>query len=379
MKLIKFFYAEHFNTPRSWELREFEVNDVNLIVGANAAGKTRALNVIAGLSKLLLNSKITFANGTSKAHFLTRDNEELVYYVQLKNSNVFKEELFLRGEKLINRIEDGSGVIKGVEINRNINFKIPTNELAALRRDDLQHPFLNLLFDWASNLRHFRFAKEEEKKTLTIIDSDQRKKEEAKLKDTDRSIAIFNKGKKAYGDKFVKNIINDINEIGYLIENISLGPLESIQVDSPVSLKIVGLIVKEADREGITDQHSMSDGMFRALSIIIHFNYYLLTDLSGLVLIDDIGEGLDFERSTKLIRLLIKKSIDIGIQLIMSTNDKFVMNNTELEYWQIVHREGGLVRMHNISNSAEIFDQFRYTGLNNFDFYSTEFFKTGLK
>jgi len=378
MKLIKFYYAEHLNTPRSWELREFDVNNVNLIVGANAAGKTRALNVIAGLCTLLLNSKITFANGISKAHFLTRDKEELVYYVQLKNGIVFKEELFLRGEKLINRIEDGSGVIKGVEINRDIKFKIPTNELAALRRDELQHPFLNLLFDWASNLRHFRFAKEQEKKTLTIIDSDQRKKEEAKLKDTDRSIAIFNKGKKAYGDKFLKYIINDINEIGYLIENISLGPLESIQVDSPVSSKIVGLIVKEADREGITDQHSMSDGMFRALSIIIHFNYYLLTNLSGLVLIDDIGEGLDFERSTKLIKLLIKKSIDIGIQLIMSTNDKFVMNNTELEYWQIIHREGGLVKMHNITNSAEIFDEFRYTGLNNFDFFSTEFFKTGL-
>lgn len=62
----------------------------------------------------------------------------------------------------------------------------------------------------------------------------------------------------------------------------------------------------------------------------------------------------------------------------MSTNDKFVMNNTELEYWQIIHREGGLVKMHNITNSAEIFDEFRYTGLNNFDFFSTEFFKTGL-
>lgn len=379
MKLVNFYYAEHLQTTKAWELKEFDVNDVNLIVGVNASGKSRALNVIAGLGRLLLNSKITFLNGTYKAHFLTKDNEELVYYVQLKNGIVFKEELFLDGEKLINRIKDGSGVIKGVEINSKINFKIPTNELTALRRDDLQHPFLNFLFNWASNLRHFRFAKEEEKKTLAIIDSDQRKIEEAKLRDTDRSIAIFEKGKKTYGDVFLKNIINDINEIGYSIDNIFLGPLESIQIDGPISSKVAGLIVKEADREGNTDQHSMSDGMFRALAIIIHFNYYLLTNLSGLVLIDDIGEGLDFERSTKLIKLLIQKSIDIGTQLIMSTNDKFVMNNTKLEYWQIIHREGGLVRMHNISNSAEIFDQFRYTGLNNFDFFSTEFFKSGLK
>lgn len=378
MKLVKFYYSEHQNNPRAWELKEFAVNNINLIVGANASGKTRALNVIAGLGKLLSNSKIQFGNGTTKANFITDDGKKLVYYVQLENGIVKKEELFLAGEKLIDRSENGSGEIKGVEINRNIKFRIPTNELAALRRDEIQHPFLNYLNEWASNLRHFRFAKEEEKRTLAIIDSDQRKKEEANLRETDRAIALFKKGRKTFGDNFMNKIIADLNEIGYSIKNVSIGPLESIQIDSPVAGKLVGLLVQETDREGITDQNSMSDGMFRALSIIIHFNYYYLTQLSGLVLIDDIGEGLDFERSTKLIKLLINKSLDLGIQLIMSTNDKFVMNNTKLEYWQIIHRVGGVVNMHNISNSSEIFKQFRFTGLNNFDFFSTEFFKTGL-
>lgn len=44
------------------------------------------------------------------------------------------------------------------------------------------------------------------------------------------------------------------------------------------------------------------------LSLIVHFNYYEFAKIPGVVLIDDIGEGLDYERSTKLIKLLISKA-----------------------------------------------------------------------
>ena len=63
----------------------------------------------------------------------------------------------------------------------------------------------------------------------------------------------------------------------------------------------------------------------------------------------------------------------------MSTNDKFVMNNTSLDYWQLVERSGSRVNTYNKINSSDIFNEFKYTGLNNFDFYATDFFKTGLK
>ncbi len=377
MKLKKLYYSEYLGTPRAWELMEFTVNDINLIVGTNASGKTRTLNVIAGLGKLLLNSKIVFQNGIIKAHFLTNKDNELLYHIQIKDGSVQSEEMYLDNEQLIGRSSDGTGFIKGIELDQNIKFQIPLNELAAIRRDDIQHPFLNYLFEWSSNIRHFRFAKEDEKRTLVLINSNQPKKNETSSRETDQAIAIFRKGEEKYGDQFKNNIIDDFNEIGYSIENIYIGQLESIQIDSPAPAHLFGLLVKERDLNGITDQNSMSDGMFRALSIIIHFNYYQMTKLSGLVLIDDIGEGLDFDRSTKLIKLLINKSNELGIQLIMSTNDKFVMNNTKLEYWQIVHRDGQTVNMYNITNSAKIFDQYKYTGLNNFDFFSSEFFKAG--
>jgi len=57
----------------------------------------------------------------------------------------------------------------------------------------------------------------------------------------------------------------------------------------------------------------------------------------------------------------------------MSTNDRFVMNNVPLEYWQVIQRKGGECRIYNYQNSKDIFDEFTYTGLNNFDFLATDF------
>jgi len=379
MFLKKFAYSEHLNQPKSWELKLFDLNNINLIVGSNASGKTRTLNVISGLSKLLTSPKIPFGSGKYFASFLTEDNTIIEYSVEISNAKIVNENLIIGNENHIKRDNSGVGEIKAIQLNQFIKFKIPDDELVALRKDEVQFPYLNILFNWTSQLRHFRFAKEHEKNTLGIVDVDRPKTSQFNVRETDKAIEVFNQGKKKHNEVFVRNIIKDFNSIGYEIEKLELGQLESIEIEASIPTKIVGLKVKETDREGYTDQNAMSDGMFRALSILIHFNYYELENLAGCVLIDDIGEGLDFERSTKLIKLLIEKSNKIDIQLIMSTNDKFVMNNTSLEYWQVISREGGSVQMLNKSNSEEIFKQFRFTGLNNFEFFTTDFFKTGLK
>ena len=63
----------------------------------------------------------------------------------------------------------------------------------------------------------------------------------------------------------------------------------------------------------------------------------------------------------------------------MSTNDRFVMNSVDLKYWQVIDRVGSNVSYYNIKNSSQIFEDFKFTGLNNFDFFATDFFKTGFK
>jgi AAA15 family ATPase/GTPase len=118
----------------------------------------------------------------------------------------------------------------------------------------------------------------------------------------------------------------------------------------------------------------MSQGLFRALSLILQITYNTLKKISTTILIDDIGEGLDFDRSSRLIKLLIEiAEKNDNIQFIMSTNDRYVMNNVPLEYWQLIQRKGGECRVFNYQNSKEKFDEFKYTGLNNFDFLATDY------
>jgi energy-coupling factor transporter ATP-binding protein EcfA2 len=275
-------------------LSEFQLNNINLIVGNNASGKTRTLNVINGFSRLLQNPKIIFNSGEYFGLF-TNNNFVVSYKVELSSGNVSKEEMSKDGKLLLKRDKNGEGQIYNEDLKRMMSFKIPLNELVACRRDEIQFPYLEYLFNWASNTKHFRFAKEDDKNTLALIESNTKPTENSRLKNVSQAITVFRHAKGIYRNEFINLLINDLNNIGYNISDIDVGVMHSIKVDSPVGNKVVGLRLKEGDRDGLTDQNEMSDGLFRALSILIHYNFYILEKKNLTILVDDIGEGLDFE------------------------------------------------------------------------------------
>ena len=138
-------------------------------------------------------------------------------------------------------------------------------------------------------------------------------------------------------------------------------------------------ITTETGLEKQVTQRDMSQGMFRAFSVLVQVNYYILCGHKGFVIIDDIGEGLDFSRAKQLVQVLIAKAKEARIQLIMSTNDSFIMNAVDIENWAVIMREGNKISLYNYENSREIFEEFKFTGLNNFDFYASEFFRSGFR
>ncbi len=374
MTLKEFSYSEFDSkSPRHWELENFALNNINLFVGDNASGKSRTLKYIFLLSRILLSSKYHLISGNYIAIF-EDEGKKLTYELSFKDGKIELEKFYSEESIFVNRSNTGEGEIYNALLKQNVKFRIPEEELISTRRDELQFPFLEKLFKWASNIRHFRFSKEEEKQRLILIESNRPVTSGHNQNNlANQAIEVFRNGKAKYKEEFINKIIADFNIIGYDIKNIDFGTLHSIQIDSPIANRVVGLRVFEQDRQGTTDQNEMSDGMFRALSLIIHYNYYQLTKQSLTVLVDDIGEGLDYARSTKLIKLLIEKSLDSNIQLIMSSNDKFVLNNTDLRYWQVVNRIGNQVKIYNFNNSKEKFENFKFTGLNNFDFYISDF------
>lgn len=63
----------------------------------------------------------------------------------------------------------------------------------------------------------------------------------------------------------------------------------------------------------------------------------------------------------------------------MTTNDRFIMNGVPLKHWAVVDRVNSKVKLVNQLNSPQIFEDFEDFGLNNFDFFASNFFKEGMK
>jgi hypothetical protein len=264
-------------------------------------------------------------------------------------------------------------------MNTDMEFQSPVDELAAVsRRDSIQHPFFQPLYDWASNLHHYSFGTEMGKRRLAVfVKKDKDDELDFDPRDPDKIVATYRKGFDNVGEPFRKAIMEDMAAIGYDLEDVGVGAPVSVTIKQTLSGPPVGIFVKEKSLSGVTDQIDMSQGMWRALCVLIQINYAEMTGRPSCVLIDDIGEGLDFRRSCALIDLLMQKAKRSAVQLVMATNDRFVMNQVPLEAWSILVRHGGRAKVYNYQNSRERFEQFKLTGLNNFDFFATDFVQGG--
>lgn len=368
-------------TPSVWRLKGCTLGNINLIVGKNATGKTKTLKVIHALADLLCgDTKLTFLSGNYKVIF-DSNGSKTKYYLSYDNNRIVQERLIIDSKSYLSRGHGGKGWIRYQKLIKGpgkLEFQISDNELAVFaRRDMIQHPFLENLYSWGKSVTYYRFGGQlGQDHMLLSVPSETEKTAQTKLniKDTTKVVEIFKQGDKEFGKKFTDTIITDMKKVGYRLKDIGICTPDSIIVQTPLPGSLLGIYVQEGDLKAKTDQNEISQGMFRALSLIIQINYSQLAQTPSCILIDDIGEGLDYERSSALVKLLVKKAEGKSIQLIMATNDRFVMNNVPLEYWSLIQRIGGTSRIHNFRNSRELFENFELTGLNNFDFFSTKYY-----
>jgi len=366
LKTIK--YGQYIGEMKEWTLSSSAFQKIALIVGKNASGKTRTLNVLAGLSKLI-NGEKPYSNGIYEVDFTNGDNN-YNYCLNMENGIITHELLKLNNAMMLTRDDSGKGEIYTNQTRGNLNFSIPKNMLATVvKRDPEQHDFLEPLHEWANSVLHYRFADDLEKRTFIAFQKNQ-KSQEHKF----NSIVLLKKGIDKFGDKFKSSIILDLKLIGYKVTDIGLKFPDN--VESYEGPPINCLYLQEEDLPCLTEQTDMSDGMFRALSLLIKLNYMILGKSNPHLYIDDIGEGLDFNRCKSLIETVINKAINEDIGLTMSTNDQFVMNGVDLDYWGIADRNGNNVSIINKENSPEVFEKFKFIGLSNFEFIASDFFKS---
>ena len=132
------------------------------------------------------------------------------------------------------------------------------------------------------------------------------------------------------------------------------------------------LFVVEKDVAKPIVMGKMSNGMFRVLYLLVYL-YYVAANGSGTVLIDDLGEGLDYYRSSTLGEMLFSFSKEHNIQMIVTSNDNFLVDTVDLSAWVLLRREGYKVSSISEITNPEEFARFRKMGLKNFDLLKTDF------
>lgn len=367
-------YSERKGDPDAWSIEDLSLHDVNLIVGRNASGKTRTLNVIWNLARHFVEPAYRVLHGFADATF-DHDGTTYQFRFVLRDGKIAEEQVIVDGDVKLDRTSDGIVTIFAQGENRKLRFHPPETQLAAvLRRDSLQHPFLEPLHDWATRTRHFSFGGSLGRNIVSVEIAPQEGQVNVDDRDTMQVLGIFQVGQNRFGSDFVESVIRDMKRLDYDLDRIEIVPPSSLQVMKdgvPRTAKVLGL--REPGVAEIVEQRDVSQGMFRVLSLLIQVNYSQLARSSDCILIDDIGEGLDFERSTELVHLLRDKARESKFQLVMTTNDRFVMNGVPLEEWSVLQRTGSHVRVRNYENSKDRFDEFRFTGLSNFDLLRYDF------
>lgn len=368
MKLNKISYKK----DEKWEYENLELNDINLIVGKNASGKTRTLNSIVNLLNFIIQhlEKDFEILGKYKVEF---DDDGIIYYYELNSCmennslKILKESLYSKDREYLIRKDDGTGQIFSEQENKMLDFSIDTNIPAIFaKRDKLHHKILDKIISWCQTNMYCRFGSELGK-TRGLNERSLQEIHDYSLEDTEQLVRNLKISleKSKYKKEFKEKLLEQMAVLGYYIENIKFARYVN---------GVYGIVLYEKDVKNGISQLEVSQGMFRAFSLITHSLINLYEHKVNLMVIDDIGEGLDYDRATKLIKLIIENAQKSNSQLLMATNDRHIMNKTPLKYWQVIKREKNKIKFYSYKNNKEIFDEFEFTGLSNFDFFSTEFY-----
>lgn len=352
-------YYENKGKNDFWEIKEVRLTKQNIIVGLNATGKTRLTNVITNLAAIL-SAKVK-KNGNWSLSFENGNKKRLTYNLKINDLKIDCEEI-REGSKVLLDRKGASGRIYSVKDKELHDFNPPADELTINVRRDLAHyPFLENFIIWAKNVKGYSFSGVKNDQ-ITIPN-----RPEGFIDSLTTVPYIL---RQVSGNSEITNrIIKDMNTIGYHIKTIAAKQ----QLLQPNLSNIFTVSIQEKDLSCPTEQNTISNGMFRALCLIVITEYLLSIERTGTIIIDDLGEGLDFERSSKLIRLLFEKTTNSALQLIITSNDRFLINNVDMRNINYLQRKGHSVQAFNYERNKSLFDKFILSGLNNFDFLNQDF------
>lgn len=342
--------AFSYRDSDGWTLERLcPLSDVNLLVGRNATGKTRTIEAIQDVTSFMQMKTLLRGNQcfSVEMEYDMKDdaNTQMTYAFKVENGKIESERLTVGNRLLINR----TGELTLYEDNV---INPPIDKLVVqIRRDKEEYPEIEQLMVWAdgitcvscSNINPFTILGA----PVNFINP-----------------YSFSELVEALSEEGKKHVLDNACALGYQIADISVfkanADLNFVQVEErDVKKRLVDI--------------SLSSGMLRTLYILCFLERVKFAEHSTLLLIDDLGEGLDYQRATQLGKMVFDYCCNSNVQLVASSNDAFLMDVIDIAKWQILHRNGSCVTTVNQSRNGDMFQSFRMTGLSNFDFFSSDF------
>lgn len=325
------------------------LKQTNLLVGKNASGKTRTINALKGVTSFM---QMRHSGAVKDSNFRTTlsfsnpedENWSMDYTFEIADNKVIFEQLNVCDTILLKR-DTKCGTLKGESIEP------PVNKLTVqVRRDRTAYPEIETLMEWAesviviscSNLNPFTSF--------------------SGIPDIINPLSLSDLVENLSNSE-IKGIIKVAKELGYDIQDIAIQSLSDIKF----------IYVKEKYVRDAIPSINLSSGMLRVLYLLCFLEYMKHERKYRLLLIDDLGEGLDYKRATLLGKKVFNECVNEHIQLVSSSNDSFLMDVVDISNWQILRRAKTKIRALNENNNKDLFNHFRLTGLSNFDLFSSDF------
>jgi AAA domain, putative AbiEii toxin, Type IV TA system len=356
MELIKFscYLNKDSGYNNDWIIEDVNLNPLNLLVGKNSTGKSRALRVIKSFSNCIKNGIIT--HGHFIFHFKTSKNDNLIYEMKSDSLSLFYERITLNKDVLLSRNNISAQLYSYTEQLDQIVHP-PKNRLTLhTRRDVNEYPFFEEIVAWAENLQYFNFGHLHT--TTSVFDSETLDKESVLS-----SVLTVGEMLDRISIDSKANIIKNFNELGYDIENLFANEKRDKKE----------ILIKEKYLNDPVSEVSISQGMYRAISLLVFIQYMIEIKSIKTIVIDDLCEGLDYDRASKLGKKVFEILEKNNIQVIATTNDYFLMNSIDIDYWNILKRKDNIITSYNKVSNPELFKKFDFSGLMNFDLFTSDF------
>jgi energy-coupling factor transporter ATP-binding protein EcfA2 len=380
LTLTSLSYRQGDGSGEVWSFDALRLDELNLIVGKNATGKSRVLRVISGIAQCIAGRTGRFGMGEWSMAFSDSAGHQWRYEVSMRASEVSHEALWCDEAPLLSVGLDGTGTIFNAEAQKHLKTQAPTDRLLVnAKQDALQHPFIEPLMGWAEGVHHILFGSSMAKDNAFLeLESAQSSQLRPSSQNPNEVVALLRDGQARFGANFTSEIVSDMVDVGFPLAEVKVLPMKQAVVSSAIDAKLLQVHVVEDGVSSPLNQTELSQGMWRSLCTIILLHYALRAERPSILLVDDIGEGLDYERASGLIQTIMRRVKDSQTQVVFTSNDRQVMNAVPLEAWHVLMRKGGKVTIYDKHNAADRFADFKYTGLNNFDLLSSGFLEEGV-